>query len=69
MDEDEVAVEELVTALKELVEELVEDRGSQLRPVDCGQDVGEEQAQLQEEMECARQLLLPKQQQPEQSWP
>jgi hypothetical protein len=34
------------------VEELVEDRGSQQRPVDCGPDVGKEQAQLQEEMDC-----------------
>ncbi len=47
------AVEELVKALKDqLVEELVEDLGSQQHPVDCGQDVGEEQAQWQEEMEC-----------------
>ncbi len=34
------AVEELVKAL----EELVEDHGRQQRPVDCGQDVVEEQA-------------------------
>jgi hypothetical protein len=46
------ALEELVKALEELVKELVEDRRSQQHPVECGQDVNEEQAQLQEEMEC-----------------
>ncbi len=54
------ALEELVKVLEELVKEL-EDRRSQQHPVECGQDVNEEQAQLQEEMECqpdACQLLV-----------
>jgi hypothetical protein len=44
------AVEELVKVLEELVEKLVEDRGS--HQSDCGQDVSDEKAQLQEETGC-----------------
>jgi hypothetical protein len=46
------ALEELVKALEELAEVLVEDHRSQQHLVDCLQGVDEEQAQLQEEMDC-----------------
>jgi hypothetical protein len=38
-------------ALKEIVEELVENRKRQQLPVGCVHDVDEDQAQLQEKME------------------
>ncbi len=48
VDEDEGGSRGACEALEELVEELVEEQ----RPVDCGQDVVEEQARLQDEMHC-----------------